>query len=98
VQVAIVSPFARSCAALGGRHIKARSRSAPPLGLALTPEGNLLATNAPTGEIVEVTPEGAVPALRQRHRRRRAVRARAAARHDGVLYVDDNANTLKVLR
>lgn len=72
---------------------------AEPLGLALTPEGNLLATNAASSDIVEVTPEGAEFQPYDTGAGEGGLFGLAVLpAHAGVVYVDDNANTLKVLR
>nr|MDQ2877159.1 hypothetical protein [Actinomycetota bacterium] len=76
---------------------------AGPLGLAVAPNGNVLTVNASNGKIVETTPSGVQVATRLLDSSGRPAGsgalfglALAPAGH-GVYYVDDAANTLRLL-
>jgi hypothetical protein len=55
---AVADALTRSSSAGTGTTVSSGGQLASPLGLALTPNGNLLAANATNGKIVELTPAG----------------------------------------
>lgn len=81
-----------------GRHL------AGELGLALAPNGDILAVNADNGNLVEVTPSGSQIAVRQLDRSGSPPGAGALFQllvrpdHRGIYFVDDATNTLNLLR
>jgi len=74
-----------------------------PLGLAIAPNGDMLTVNGGDGRIVETTPSGVQVAMRYLDRSgsppgNGALFGLAVAPHgEGVYYVDDAANTLRLL-
>jgi DNA-binding beta-propeller fold protein YncE len=75
-----------------------------PLGLAVAPDGDVLTVNGGNGRIVETTPGGAQIATRFLDRSGSPPGSGAlfglavAPQGQGVYYVDDAANTLRLLR
>jgi hypothetical protein len=86
-----------------GRLVTARGALAGPLGLAIAPNGNVLTVNANNGRIVETAPSGAQVATRLLDSSGHPAGAGAlfglavAPGGRGVYYVDDAANTLRLL-
>ena len=75
-----------------GGHLK------QPLGLALTPGGNILTTNAGDGNMVETTPAGKQVAVRTADTKTGAGSLFGLVVKEGsVYYVDDGENTLRLL-
>ncbi len=84
----------------GGRNVSRGGFLKQPLGMALTPGGNILTTNAGDGNLVETTPAGKQLLVRTADTKTGAgtlfglVVVPGGA---GVYYVDDGDNTLKLL-
>jgi len=76
----------------GGGHLK------QPLGLALTPSGNILTTNAGDGNLVETTPAGKQVAVRTADTKTGAGSLFGLVVKEGdVFYVDDGENAVRLL-
>ena len=86
-----------------GFGISARGELASPLGLAMAPNGNILAVNGNNGKIVEVKPGGEQVATAMLDSHGKPAGAGAlfglalVPGDGGVYYVDDAVNTLRVL-
>jgi hypothetical protein len=75
-----------------GRHLK------QPLGLVMTPSGNILTTNAGDGNMVETTPAGKQIVVRTADTKTgEGSLFGLVVKGNGVYYVDDGENTLRLL-
>lgn len=87
-------------AADGGSTVSQGGLLKQPLGLALSPNGNILTTNAGDGNIVETTPAGKQVVAQTADRKTGAgtlFGLVVAPGGKGVYYVDDGENTLQLL-
>ena len=87
-------------AADGGTTISAGGMLIQPLGLTLAPNGDILTSNAGNGNIVETTPTGKQLIARTADTKTGAGSLFGLvvnATHNGIYYVDDGDNTLKLL-
>ena len=83
----------------GGTTVSQGGHLKQPLGLALTPGGNILTTNAGDGNMVETTPAGKQVAVRTADTKTGAGSLFGLVVKEGsVYYVDDGENTLRLLR
>ncbi len=85
----------------GGTTISEGEHLKQPLGLALAPNGDIVTTNAGDGNIVETSPAGQQLLTRTADKKTGAgslFGLVVAPNGDGIYYVDDGDNTLKVLR
>jgi len=99
---AIPDAVVRHTSAGTGRVVSSGGALSMPLGLAITPAGHLLTVNAGNGKIVETTPGGLQIAARFLDHSGNppgsgALFGLAIAHHDGVYFVDDATNTLRLL-
>jgi len=82
----------------GGTTVSQGGHLKQPLGLALTPGGNILTTNAGDGNMVETTPAGKQVAVRTADTKTGAGSLFGLVVKEGsVYYVDDGENTLRLL-
>ena len=84
----------------GGSTVSEGKALKQPLGLALAPDGDILTTNAGNGNIVETTPSGQQVLTRTADKKTGAgslFGLLVAPSANGVYYVDDGDNTLKLL-
>jgi len=101
---AIPSALTRAHSAGPGRVLTSGGALAQPLGMAIAPNGDILTVNGGNGKIVETTPGGARAATRFLDTSGSPAGAGAlfglavAPRGHVVYYVDDVANTLRLLR
>jgi hypothetical protein len=83
----------------GGTAVSQGGHLKQPLGLTLTPNGNILTTNAGDGNMVETTPAGKQVAVRTADTKTGAGSLFGlVVKEGGVYYVDDGENTLRLLR
>jgi sugar lactone lactonase YvrE len=76
-----------------GQHLK------QPLGLTLAPNGNILTTNAGDGNMVETTPAGKQVVVRTADTKTgEGSLFGLVVKGNGIYYVDDGENTLRLLR
>jgi hypothetical protein len=100
---AVPNALLRRRSAGRGRLLTAGGALAGPLGLAIAPNGNVLTVNANNGKIVETRPSGAQVATRLLDSSGHPAGSGAlfglavAPGGRGVYYVDDAANTLRLL-
>ncbi|MDR3081200.1 MAG: hypothetical protein LBV60_09790 [Streptomyces sp.] len=101
---AIPRALTRTSSAGTGKRVSAGGRLNGPLGMAITPKGNILTVNGGDGNIVETTPRGVQVAFRQLDSSGTPPGAGAlfglAVGPDrrSVYFVDNATNTLNVLR
>jgi DNA-binding beta-propeller fold protein YncE len=84
----------------GGMTISRGGNLIQPLGLALAPNGDILAANAGDGKIVEITPAGTqliAKPVDPKHGAGSLFGLVAAAGGKGVFFVDDGDNTHRLL-
>lgn len=84
----------------GGTTVTKGGKLSSPLGLALAPNGDILAANAGNGNIVETTPAGKQLLARTADKETGAgslFGLLVSPNGKGVYYVDDGANTLRLL-
>ncbi len=82
----------------GGTTVSRGGHLKQPLGLALTPGGNILTTNAGDGNMVETTPAGKQVAVRTADTKTgEGSLFGLVVKSNGVFYVDDGENTLRLL-
>jgi sugar lactone lactonase YvrE len=84
----------------GGTTVSAGGKLKQPLGLTLAPNGDILTTNASDGNIVETTPSGRQLATQTADEKTGAGSLFGLVLNptgDGIYYVDDGDNTLKLL-
>lgn len=82
----------------GGTTVSEGENLKQPLGLALTPSGNILTTNAGDGNIVETTPAGKQLLVRTADTTTGAGSLFGlVVQRNGIYYVDDGDNTLRLL-
>ena len=89
-----------SAAGAGGTTVSAAGKLKQPLGLALARNGDILATNAGDGDIVEISPRGSQLFARQADPKGAAgsLFGLALTRDGaGIVFVDDAENTLRML-
>jgi hypothetical protein len=98
---AIPQALTRSTAVQGGgATVTSGGKLRQPLGLALAPNGDILAANAGNGNIVETTPTGVQLLARTANKETGAgslFGLLVSPSGKGVFYVDDGANTLRLL-
>ncbi len=98
---AIPNAMTRTTAAPdGGSTVAKGGHLNQPLGLALTPSGNILTTNAGDGNMVETTPAGKQAVVRTADKTTGAGSLFGlviAPSGKGIYYVDDGENTLRLL-
>jgi hypothetical protein len=83
----------------GGTTVSRGGHLKQPLGLTLTPSGNILTSNAGDGNMVETTPAGKQVAVRTADTKTGAGSLFGlVVKEGGVYYVDDGENTLRLLR
>jgi len=98
--VAIPNALTRETTAFTGITVSFNGALNDPLGLAIAPNGNILTTNGGDGNIVETTPGGAQVAVKTLDTVTGAgslFGLAIALGGQGVYFVDDGDNTLKVL-
>ncbi len=83
----------------GGATVSKGGDLKQPLGLTLTPGGNILATNAGDGNMVETTPAGRQVVVRTADKKTGAGSLFGlVVKGNGIYYVDDGENTLRLMR
>lgn len=89
----------RMNSALSGRDVSAGGNLDQPLGLALAPNGDLISVNGGDGNAVETTPAGAQVATAQLEPAGAGTLfgLAIASHRNGLYFVDDGDNTLKLL-
>jgi hypothetical protein len=87
-------------ARIGGRTVTVGGSLNGPLGLTLAPNGDILTANGLDGNIVETTPRGAQVAAKSADSAGAGVLfgLTVAAHTDGVFFVDDGDNSLRLLQ
>jgi hypothetical protein len=88
-----------SPAADGGKTVSEGGHLKQPLGLVITPVGNILTTNAGDGNMVETTPAGKQVVVRTADTKtgEGSLFGLVIKKGGGVYYVDDGENTLRLL-
>lgn len=100
---AISDAAGRSGSAGTGTVVTSGGRLSTPLGLTIAPNGDVLTVNAGNGLIVETTPGGTQVAHKQLDNSGKPAGAGALfglavmPGHNGIFYVDDATNTLRIL-
>lgn len=98
---AIPQALARTTSAMTGTDLSTGGALNDPLGLAISQEGNIVAANGSDGNLVEITPQGKQIATKTVETATGAgslFGLAFAADGEGLYFVDDGDNTLKVLR
>jgi sugar lactone lactonase YvrE len=97
---AIPDAVDRDRTAFAGEDVSANGALNAPLGLTLAPNGDILTANGGDGNIVETTPQGSQVATKTVDPAGAGVLFGLAipATRNGVLFVDDGDNTLKLLQ
>ena len=82
----------------GGAIVSQGEHFKQPLGLVMTPSGNILTTNAGDGNMVETTPGGKQVVVRTADTKTgEGSLFGLVVKGNGVYYVDDGENTLRIL-
>jgi hypothetical protein len=100
---AIPHAMTRTTSARRGRTVRIRHGLKQPLGVAIAPNGHVLTVNGGNGNMLEITPRGRLAAKKTLDTSGSPAGSGAlfglavAPRHDGVYFVDDATNVLRLL-